>query len=142
MTDDRIDPHDLAYARRRARAHGVTPSPGSILDGPVDVAEEAPAQPAEVVRVYTEEDLRRAVAAAYEDAARIVMEPRGATPAAREAWTRDVLGLAERIEARGQGLGEPGRAALPGERLTAHARGLRVPTTLAEAEALGVRRGS
>lgn len=93
-----------------------------------------------VVCTYTEDDLRRAVAAAYEDAARIVMEPRGATTTARKEWQRSVVGLVERIEARAQGLGVPGQAALPSERLTAHARGLPLPATREDAEAIGVRR--
>ncbi len=96
---------------------------------------------ATITRVYSEDELREAIRRAYEDAARIVMEPRGKNP---NAWFLEVGGMAERIAWRGEHelATPPGQGALPGERLTAHARGLPVPTTLAEVEALGLRRRS
>ena len=84
---------------------------------------------ASVVCKYTEEDMREAIRLAYEDAARIVMEPRGATPEKQRVWLSEVTGLAERIVWRGGEFpSHPGTGALPEERLTAHARGLPVPT--------------
>lgn len=98
-----------------------------------------------VVRVYTEDDLREAVRAAYEDAARIVAEPRGRTEKVRQAWRLEVAGICERIEWRGNAdadlRGIPGQGALPRERVTASARGLAGPCeTKEDAERLGVTR--
>lgn len=92
----------------------------------------------EVVRVYSEDDLRDAVRAAYIDASRIVSEPRGSTQVARDRWRLQTVGLVDRIVGRGDGFGVPGGGSLPCERLTASARDLDIPTTLAEAERLGV----
>lgn len=85
---------------------------------------------------YTRADLEQAVREAYEDAARIVMEPRG------DNWNASQSIVAERLVWRGT---KPntrlGDGALPSERLAAHARGLPVPSTLAEVLALGIHRG-
>lgn len=89
-----------------------------------------------VTRVYSEDDMREAIRLAYEDAARIVMEPRGTSPLGA------LTAMAERILSRGDGFGVPGQAALPIERLTAHARNLPIPNTAAEAKKIGVMRSN
>lgn len=77
----------------------------------------APGAPAltEVTRVLTEADVREAVRLAYEDAARILLEPRGGDP---DAWRRQVGGIAERIMWRGLEFpSERGHGELPRERM-------------------------
>lgn len=97
-------------------------------------------------RTFTTEEVRRLVAMAYDDAARIVMETRGRDAGAIEVHRLSVAPIAERIVWRGDAiamggpLGVPGQGALPSERLTASARGLDIPSTLAEVIALGIRR--
>jgi hypothetical protein len=98
-----------------------------MKDGRMPYSRPEPAPREDLPKLYTADDLRAVARAAYEDAARIVMEARGGHPAAWDEWIRSVTGVAERIAWRAEedfAPSEPGHGLLPGERLTAHARGV------------------
>lgn len=115
-----------------------------MKDGRMPYVPPASSAPREdLPKLYTVEDLRAVARAAYEDAARILMEARGGHPAAWDQWIRSVTGVAERIAWRAEedfAPSEPGHGLLPSERLTAHARGVFPLPTRCEAEKVAPKR--